>query len=185
MNPHQSPQTSNENTQDSTQKQGEVLNPKRFSEEEKHLYQKVFSPKIKHKPYKKRSVLRTCEALVARFYPEREVSYDALKMKLITDFNQCSRQTILAYLGRSETRQKETVDHLVQYSKSGTTTNKTHTFIHRLPAKMGYVETFGLATLFTNQPNGKVWFRLHHKRQTVLDEESPPRSPPTRELRSK
>ena len=57
MKPSKCPSTHNRNFQDSTLKQGEVLNPKRFSEEEKRLYQNVFSPKIKHNPYKKRPIL--------------------------------------------------------------------------------------------------------------------------------
>jgi len=179
MNPHQSSQTSNENNQDSTQKQGETLNPKRFSEEEKQLYQQVFSPKIKRKPYKNRSVKETCEKLVNSYYPEKEVSYEAMRLKLICSFGRCSRQTILSYLGRLETRQKETVDHMVQYNKSGTITNKSHTFIHKLPEKKGYLELFGLATLCKDNKKGQGYFRLHHPRQTALNEElSPPQTPP-------
>jgi hypothetical protein len=115
--------------------------------------------------------------LVASFYPETKVSYDAMKMKLITTFGRCSRPTILAYLGRPETRQKETVSHLVQYSKSGTTTNKTHTFVHKLPKRRGYVELFGLASLHQDFRTGKVWFRLFHTEQTKIDSPSPLTNP--------
>jgi hypothetical protein len=178
MNSHQSPQTPNENIQDSTQKQGETENYKTIStQQERQLFQKVFQPKIKRKSYNKRSVRKTCEDLVNSFYPETEVSYDALKYRLMTKFGRCSRQTILSYLGRPETRQKETVDHLVTYSKSGTITNKSHTFIHKLPRKKGYIEIFGYAMLF--EEGNKCKFRLFHLRQTEINEcFSPPQTPP-------
>ena len=178
MNPHQSPQTSNENTLDSTQKKGKPENYKTISpQEERQLFQKVFQPKIKRKPYNKRSIPKTAKALVESFYPETEVSYDALKYRLMTKFGRCSRQTILSYLGRPETRQKETVDHLVTYRKSGTVTNKSHTFIHKLPEKKGYIEIFGYASLF--EKRNKCYFRLFHTRQTDLHEEFvPPQTPP-------
>ena len=169
MNPHQSPQTSNENSRDSTQKQSEVLNPKSFSEKEKTLYQKVFSPNIKRKPYNTRSTRKTCEEVVNDFYPETEVSYEALRMKLITSYGRCSRPTILSYLGRPETRQKNTVEHTVNYLKSGATTNKQHIFINKYPAKRGYLEIFGLAALHTDRKPGKIWFRLFHTEQTKID----------------
>lgn len=151
------------------------------NEEERRLYQKVFQPIItrKRNSYKKRSVRKTCEELVDSFYPEAEVSYEAMRLRLITQFGRCSRQTILAYLGRPATRQTETIEHDVKYVKSGTTTNKQHTFIHRLPAKTGYVEQFGLARLHTNfkvvypidHKKGQIGFTLYHTRQTELDEE--------------
>ena len=157
--------------------------PESLEVEERRNFQKIIfdsQPKIRKKQYKKRSVRRTCEELVASFYPEIKVSYEAMKMQLISKFDRCNRGTILAYLGRPKTRQKETVDHTVQYAKSGTTINKTHTFIHRLPAKKGYVELFGLASLCSNHKTGKIVFRLFHQRQTELNEKiiSPLTNPP-------
>jgi len=149
----------------------------RFSSREKRLFQKVFNPNIKRKPYRKRSVRKTCYELVASFYPETEVSYEAMKMKLTCKFERCSRPTILAYLGRPETRQTEKVRHTIE---SGTTTRtKDHTFLHVLPEKMGHVEKFGLAILCKDNKKGKVFFRLFHPKQTTIDEEfGPPQTPP-------
>jgi len=118
--------------------------------------------------------------------PETLVSYNALKMRLITQFDRCDRKTILAYLGRPKTRQTETIDHTVTYSKSGTTTNKVHTFIHKLPPKKGYVEIYGLAALQTDFETvllsdfktGKVMFKLFHTRQTELPEVQSPLETP-------
>ena len=166
-----------ETTQGSTQVNREPSKHNPFFEKEEQLYRKVFSPKIKRKPYKNRSVRKTCEELVASFYPETEVSYEAMKMKLTCKFERCSRPTILAYLGRPETRQTEKVRHTIE---SGTTTRtKDHTFLHVLPEKMGHIEKFGLAILCKDNKKGKVYFRLFHPRQTAIDEEfSPPQTPP-------
>jgi hypothetical protein len=176
------PQLKSKSNQDSTHNKCEPENYKTIStQHERQLFQKVFQPKIKRKPYKKRSVRRTCEKLVNSFYPETEVSYDALKYRLMTKFGRCSRQTILSYLGRPATRQKETVDHLVTYSKSGTITNKSHTFIHKLPRKKGYIEIFSYASLL--EKGNKCYFRLFHTRQTDLKEEiSPPQTPPNESI---
>lgn len=92
---------------------------------------------------------------------------------LITRFERCDKKTRLAYLGRPATRQVEHIDQTVRYQKTGTITFKDHTFTHRLSAKKGYLELFGLATLFVDK-NGKAWFRLHHKKQTAV---IPPKSP--------
>jgi len=134
------------------------------------------APKIRRKSHNKRSVRRTCEELVASFYPETEVSYEALRLKLITSFDRCDKKTVLAYLGRLETRQKETIEHTVNYLKSGVITNKQHTFIHKYPAKKGYLEVFGFAALHTDSKTGKLWFRLFHYEQKKID--SPLRIPP-------
>jgi len=171
-----------ENSGDSTTEKV-CQTPNKASDDETRNFRKIVfanAPKIRRKSHNKRSVRRTCEELVANFYPETEVSYEAMKLKLMCQFERCSRQTILAYLGRPETRQKETVDHLVQYAKSGTTTNKTHTFIHKLPERKGYVEIFGLASLQKDNRTGKTVFRLYHTRQTELNEEfaSPLINPP-------
>ena len=118
---------------------------KNFSRKEKRLYQKVFRPKIKRKPYNKRSIYKTCESLAKSFYPLTKASYEAVKLRLVRDFQRCSRQTILAYLGRVYTEQVEKVYHTIETETS--TRTKDHTFKHRLPAKKGYLEIHGFATL--------------------------------------
>ncbi len=143
--------------------------------EERRLYQKVFQPKIKRKPYKKRSVRKTCEELVNSFYPLTEVTYDAMRNRLISQFDRCSRQTILSYLGRPETRQIETIRHNIK--TQNTERSKDHTFTHILPAKRGYVEVFGFA--FLQQRGVQTFFKLYHTRQTEINEPfSPPQTPP-------
>jgi len=177
MNPHQSSQTSNEHIRDSTLKQGEILDPKRFSEEENQLYQRVFCPKIKRKTLKLRSVRKKCAELVDSFYPITEVTYEAMKLRLI-QLDRCSRQTILKYLGRPETRQIETVRHTIRTQNSERA--KDHTFTHILPAKRGLVEVYGYASLVNKK--GKLVFLLHHTYQTDLEKQfvSPPAPPQTR-----
>lgn len=140
--------------------------------------QKTFTtkPLIRRKKTGHRLVRRTAQALVDYWYPETVVSYEAMDKALLTRFERCDKKTRLAYLGRPATRQVERVDHEVRYRKSGTVTYKDHTFTHRLPAKKGYLELFGLATLFVDK-QGKAWFRLHHQRQTEL-------IPPTTPLKS-
>ena len=175
MKPLTSAKTHNRNRQDSTQKQGEVLKPKRFSEKEKQLYHKVFYPKIKHKTYKKRSVKKTCEDLVASFFPSKKVSYAAMNYRLFTQFDRCNRKTILDYLGRPKTHCVQKVAHTIQ-AQTGSRA-KSHVFARNLPAKIGYVQKYGLATLETNTRTGETWFILHHKEQTKIDEVISPHTP--------
>jgi len=129
------------------------------------------TPKIRRKKTGHRSVRRVAHELVDSWYPDTEVCYEAMELKLKTKFERFSRQTVLAYLGRLETRQVQRIDQQIRYRKSGTTTFKDHTFTRRLPRKKGYLELFGLATLFKNK-KGEVLFRLHHQRQSTLNEDS-------------
>ena len=179
MKPLRSAKTNNRNFQDSTQKQGEVLNPKSFSEKEKTLYQKVFSPKIKRtrKPYKKRSVRKVCEDFYEHFKNEKEIPYDVAKRWLIQEKERCSRQTILAYLGRPFTRQVNKVDDNVLLQGGGSRI-VPHEYVRNLPKKTGYIELFGFAFLFTDSLTGKTWFKNHRVEQARID--SPLQPPQTR-----
>lgn len=179
MKPLTSAKTNNRNRQDSTQKQGETLNPKRFSEEEKRLYQNVFSPKIKRtpKPYKKRSVHKVCEDFYEHFKNEKEIPYDVAKRWLIQEKERCSRQTILAYLGRPFTRQVNKVDDNVLLQGGGSRI-VPHEYVRNLPKKTGYIELFGFAFLFTDSLTGKTWFKNHRVEQAKID--SPLQPPKTR-----
>jgi len=131
-------------------------------------------PKTRRTKRGNRSIRRTVEELVDSWYPETQVNYEAMRLRLITRFERCSRQTVLAYLGRPKTIQVEHIEQNVRYLKSGTQTLKEHTFKHRLPAKKGYLELFGLATLQSDPRTRRVWFRLHHQKQTRL---IPPETP--------
>jgi len=149
--------------------------------EETRNFQKITftnAPKIKKKPYKKRSVRKTCEELVASFYPDTEALYGVMKRRLVQKFDRCNRRTILAYLGRPATTQVQKINHDI-IQRSGNRA-KEHRFTRRLPAKKGYLELFGLASLMNNRLQGKTWFKLHHTRQTILNEvDSPLRIPPS------
>ena len=179
MDPHQSHQTSNENTKDSTPEQGEVLNPKRFSQEEKQLYQKVFSPNIKRKPYRRGAIRRISKQLIDSFFPATKVSYAAMERRLLTQFDRGNRGTVLAYLGRPQYRQVHKLEHTVE-SQSGSKA-KSHTFTRKMKRIVGYVEKFGFATLYDDKLKGETYFVLHHTEQTKID--SPLRLPPTETLK--
>jgi hypothetical protein len=136
--------------------------------------QKTFTtrPLIRRKKTGHKLVRRIAQELVDSWYPETVVSYDAMDRRLITKFERCDKKTRLNYLGRPATRQVEHIDQEVRYRKTGTVTYKDHTFTHRLPKKKGYIEIFGLATLFTDKKR-KAWFRLHH----TIQETFPPATP--------
>jgi len=177
MNPHQSSQTSNENTQDSTQKQDEVLNPKRFSEEEKQLYQKAFSLNIKRKPYKRGAIRNVSKRLIDSFYPTTKVSYAAMERRLLTQFDRGNRQTVLAYLGRPAYRQIQKMEHTIE-TQNGSRA-KSHTFTRKMKEIVGYVQKLGYATLYDDRLKGETYFILHHKEQVSLDNLVPLALPPT------
>jgi hypothetical protein len=63
MNPHQSPQTSNENTQDSTQKQREVLTPKRISQKSFTSEPKIYRIRRGHT-----IVIRRCQDIMKHLW---------------------------------------------------------------------------------------------------------------------
>lgn len=131
------------------------------------------TPRLKRKKTGHKTVRKICHALADHWYPETVVSYEAMDRLLITEFQRCDRKTRLAYLGRPKKIQIEKVQHTVRYQKSGTTVQKSHTFTHNLPELKGYLDIFGLASLFTDK-KGKAWFRLYHKKQETL---IPPESP--------
>lgn len=139
--------------------------------QEPRSVQKTFTtePKIRRRVKRHRVIYRRAKELVESFYPETLVSYEAMRLRMITEFELGNRLTILAYLGRPPQVKVERIDHDVRYVKSGTITNKVHTFKRRLPARKGYVEIFGFATMVVDR-EGKAWFRLHHMKQETLDE---------------
>ena len=126
------------------------------------------NPKSRRKKTRNRSVRNTCEALVDSFFPMTKVPYNVMRMRLMNKFDRVNRKTVLSYLGRPKKRQVEKVEHTIQYQTSGVTRMKVHTFVHKLPAKKGYLEIFGLAELHNNQQTGESWFKLNHTIQTEL-----------------
>ena len=118
---------------------------------------------------------RQCEDLVASFFPTKKVSYAAMNHRLFTHFNRCNRKTALDYLGRVRTHCVQKVSHTIQ-AQTGSRA-KSHIFARNLPAKIGYVQKYGLATLETNTRTGETWFILHHKEQTKIDEVISPHTP--------
>ena len=134
--------------------------------EEKRLYQKVFSPNIKRKPYKRGALRRVCNELVNSFFPTKKVSYAAMKRRLLTQFDRGNRGTVISYLGRPAYRQIQKMDQTVE-TQSGSKA-KTHIFSRSFKAVVGYVEDFGLATLYDDKSKGETYFILHHTEQTSL-----------------
>lgn len=76
------------------------------------------------------------------------------------------RTTVLAYLGRPSFQSRQRLDQEVMYRRSGTIVNKTHTFIHSLPAKKGYIETFGLGYCY--QVKNEWFIHWDHTEQLTL-----------------
>jgi hypothetical protein len=82
--------------------------------------------------------------LMESFFPDNDLPYEAVKVRMANLLGVVDRTTVLAYLGRPAFQQRQNLDQEVMYRRSGTIVNKTHTFIHRLPAKKGYIELFDL-----------------------------------------
>ena len=150
---------------------------------EERNFQKITftnAPKIKKKPYKKRSVRQVCEDFYDHFKDEKTVLYDVARRWLIQEKTRCSRQTILAYLGRPKTRQVDKVDDHVLLDGGGSKLIP-HEYIRNLPKKTGYLELYGLASLMTDRVKGKTWFLLHHTKQTEIPIFSSPLTNPQNE----
>ena len=158
---------------------GEIDYKKCLKTEEERLYQKVFSPNIKRKPYKRGVIKRVCEGLVKSFFPATKISYAAMERRLLTQFNRGDPKTVLLYLGRPAYRQVQKMNQtIVQNSGSKA---KEHTFTRDMKAKVGYVQKYGFATLYDNRSKGETYFVLHHTEQTKID--SPLTLPPTETLK--
>jgi len=119
----------------------------------------------KPKPFAKRKKLpivrERCERLVALQYPEREVSYETLKMTMMSKLELYDDKTILKYLGRPTTVKTRRIGQEVHYLKSGTVVSKEHKFTQVLERKKGYIEILGYAKMFWK--NGKPYFRLFYE----------------------
>jgi len=122
-------------------------------------------PKFRRKRKRRRlSVVRErCEDLIELQWPERVVSYDKLKMDMINKLGLCDRTTVTAYLGRAQRTVVRRVRQDVWYRRSGTTVPKEHIFKEKVPGRKGYLEIFGLAKMFTNETNGKVYFKIFYE----------------------
>lgn len=127
------------------------------------LRQTTFStkPKIRRKHEKLLIVRERCEDLIELQYPLREVGYDKLRMDMMMKLGLCDRTTVLAYLGRPQHLNFHRVNHEVRYLRSQTIVLKEHTFKQKVPGKKGYLEFFGLATMFSE--NGKTYFQIHYE----------------------
>jgi hypothetical protein len=89
-------------------------------------------------------VRRRCERLVALQWPAREVSYEKLRLDMITKLGLADRLTILKYLGRPQIIRRNRISQEVRYLKSGTVVPKEHRFTQFLEKKKGYIEIFWL-----------------------------------------
>jgi len=106
-------------------------------------------------------VQERCERLVVLQFPAREVSYDKLRMDLMTKLGLADRLTVLKYLGRPKIVRSNRISQEVRYLKSGTIVPKEHRFTQLLERKKGYIEIFGYAEMFLK--NGKPYFRLFYE----------------------
>lgn len=128
------------------------------------------SPKTRRRRNKTNVCRQRAEEIVSSFYPETEVSYTAIRMKMMTRFGLCSDKTVLSYLGRPKAITTKTMRQTVRYEKTGAIVPKSHTFRTVLPEVKGYLEIFGLATPI--KKDGRLWFRLHHTFQRELSSDS-------------
>jgi len=118
-------------------------------------------PKIKRRRHKYGIVRERCEDLIEFQFPLREVAYKKLEMDMITKLELCDRTTILNYLGRPQHYNIHRVNHEVRYLRSQSLVLKEHTFKQKVSSKTGYLELFGLATMF--EKDGKTWFKIHYE----------------------
>lgn len=116
--------------------------------------------------HKQQSVKNRACALQESFYPTTQVSYAAVKKRMASLLGIVDRASVLAYLGRPAYQKRQRLDQEVIYRRSGTIVNKTHTFIHRLPEKKGYIELFGLGYCYSVKDE---WFiHWNHTTQETL-----------------
>jgi len=127
-------------------------------------------------PRRKLSVIRErCECLIRMQWPERVVTYEKLRLDMLTKLNLADRITLLKYLGRASATRSSKMMQLVRYMKTGTTVPKEHVFTTKTDRKKGYLEIYGYAQMETE--NGKNNFRIFYEnltdKQTVLQEKPP------------
>jgi len=134
-----------------------------FSNLKDKTFSKVFTtaPKTKRRKNRRNIIRERCEDLIMLQFPAREVSYQKLKMDMITKLGLCDRTTIIAYLGRPQTKVMHRVDQEVRYARSGTRVFKIHMFSETVKAKKGFLEIFGLATMI--QKNNRTYFKIHYE----------------------
>ena len=143
---------------------------------------KVFNtePKIRRLVLRKQQTVRNrAYALQESFYPTKDVSYNAVKIRMATLLGIVDRTSILAYLGRPAHRTKQIMDQTVKYPQA--TVQKTHRFYRKLSAKKGYIEIFGLGYVYLLNDEWRVHW--NHTEQLTLcthgyNDENPP-TPPT------
>lgn len=136
-----------------------------FRHSEHKTLSKVFTTKPKTRYHKRKltTIRERCEDLIELQFPMKEVAYKKLQMDMITKLGLCDRTTITAYLGRAESKFIRRVKQEVWYRRSGARVQKEHMFSETVKSKTGYLEIFGLATMFTNKQNGRAYFKIHYE----------------------
>ena len=115
------------------------------------------------KRHKLGTVRERCEDLIELQFPAREVAYSKLRMDLITKLGLCDRSTVLAYLGRPKQTRVFKTKQMVTYLRSGSRVLKDHVFTSDVTKKKGYIEIFGLATMFNHEETGRAFFRINYE----------------------
>ena len=95
------------------------------------------------------------------FYPTADVSYAAVKTRMVTLLGIVDCKSVLAYLGRPKYEQKSMMNQTVTYLKSGTVVPKKHSFRRKIAAKRGYIDVFGLGYVYADKNDW--WIHWNHK----------------------
>lgn len=137
----------------------------------KSFSQKPFTtkPKIRRLTWHKQQTVRNrVYALQESFYPTKDVSYNAVKVRMASLLGIVDRSSVLAYLGRPKYEKHQEIDQTVHYIAASSRVRKRHRFTHKLPAKKGYIELFGLGYVYSVK---SVWF-IHwsHVEQLTLSQ---------------
>lgn len=129
---------------------------------------------IKKLSWHKQTTVKTrCHALQESFYPDNDISYEAVRMRMASLLGIVDRKSVLAYLGRLEGYVNSRVEQTVQY-ESGTTVRKHHSFRKKLPEVKGYIDIFNIGYIFAvpcdlKNPTKECWFiHWNYEIQTAL-----------------
>jgi len=131
------------------------------------LFKSFASDRHKSLTWHRQSTVKVrAAALQESFYPTTDVSYNAVKQRMADLLGIVDRASILAYLGRPQTKKEQKITQIVRYQARGSIVNKDHTFRQILTAKKGYIETFGLGHCYS--VDGEWFIHWNHMVQTVL-----------------
>lgn len=97
-------------------------------------------------------------------YPDRQISYAALKQKFIRDLNiGLDDRTVEKYLGRPPSTVKRDLTCTIRYPKTGAMVFRDHSWNQKVKGKKGLLETMGYATMIFDDKQGLWIFLLQHE----------------------